>query len=177
MPESKAASNNNLWKRNKDFNALAPFFREILIRVISECVKEGLNIDMIEGYRSPDRQAYIYEEGRVRPGQNVTKEKPMGSKATNALPWQSWHQYGLAADLAFYTDKGVPYFPPKDDPRWDQMQAIAVHHGLEPLSFEKPHVQIRGGLHHTEAYRIYQKQGMLALWDIAEKGFRLTLHP
>lgn len=161
MPENKNNSNqnNHLWKRNKDIKALAPFMQKIAIEFIAECISQGLNIDIIETYRSPDRQAYLYEQGRVRPGDKVTK----------ALPWQSWHQYALAFDVAFFDAANKPYWPKKDDPVWDRVDAAAEKYGLETLSFERPHYQITAGMHHTEAYRIAAKQGMLALWDVIQK--------
>ena len=44
---------------------------------------------LIEGYRSPQRQAAL---------------QAAGPHVTNAAPWQSYHQYGLAADSAFLRD-------------------------------------------------------------------------
>jgi peptidoglycan L-alanyl-D-glutamate endopeptidase CwlK len=44
---------------------------------------------MLEGYRSPARQDLLAK---------------MGSAVTNARAFQSWHQYGLAGDCAFWRD-------------------------------------------------------------------------
>jgi len=51
--------------------------------------QHGYEMALIEGYRSPERQAEL---------------AAMGSHVTNAGAFQSWHQYGLAADSAFYRD-------------------------------------------------------------------------
>lgn len=49
----------------------------------------GLEPIVTEGVRSPERQAQLYAQGRTSPGQIVT----------NARPWESAHQYGLAIDV------------------------------------------------------------------------------
>lgn len=63
-------------------------FRQRLL-VVFKIMKERYGYDMalIEGYRSPQRQAMLAAKG---------------SSVTNAGAWQSYHQYGLAADCAFY---------------------------------------------------------------------------
>lgn len=48
--------------------------------------EHGYDMVLIEGYRSPERQ---------------TQLASMGTQVTNAAAWQSYHQYGLAADSAF----------------------------------------------------------------------------
>ena len=49
----------------------------------------GYDMALLEGWRSPERQAIL-----------ATK----GSNVTMAGAWQSYHQYGLAVDCAFYKD-------------------------------------------------------------------------
>jgi len=51
--------------------------------------RHGYDMALIEGWRSPERQAELATQG---------------SAVTNAGAWQSYHQYGLAADCAFYRD-------------------------------------------------------------------------
>ncbi len=51
--------------------------------------KHGYEMAILEGYRSPERQNILAR---------------MGSNVTNAAAFQSWHQYGLAADCAFVRD-------------------------------------------------------------------------
>jgi peptidoglycan L-alanyl-D-glutamate endopeptidase CwlK len=48
--------------------------------------EHGYDMVLIEGYRSPERQ---------------TQLASLGAQVTNAAAWQSYHQYGLAADSAF----------------------------------------------------------------------------
>ncbi|SHN11054.1 peptidoglycan L-alanyl-D-glutamate endopeptidase CwlK [Duganella sacchari] len=56
-------------------------------RIMKE--KYGYDMALLEGYRSPERQNTL---------------AAMGSGVTNAAAFQSWHQYGLAADCAFLRD-------------------------------------------------------------------------
>jgi peptidoglycan L-alanyl-D-glutamate endopeptidase CwlK len=56
-------------------------------RIMKE--KYGYEMALLEGYRSPERQTTL---------------AAMGSGVTNAAAFQSWHQYGLAADCAFLRD-------------------------------------------------------------------------
>jgi peptidoglycan L-alanyl-D-glutamate endopeptidase CwlK len=51
--------------------------------------QHGYEMAILEGYRSPERQTML---------------AGMGSNVTNAAAFQSWHQYGLAADCAFLRD-------------------------------------------------------------------------
>lgn len=59
----------------------------LLYRLMRE--EHGYEMVLLEGYRSPERQAFLAR---------------MGSNVTHAGPWQSYHQYGYAADSAFIRD-------------------------------------------------------------------------
>lgn len=59
----------------------------IAFRLMEE--RHGYRMTLIEGYRSPERQAQLFAEG-----EHVTKAKAN----------MSYHQYGLAADCAFFRD-------------------------------------------------------------------------
>lgn len=48
--------------------------------------QHGYEMALLEGWRSPERQAML---------------AGLGEHVTRAGAWQSWHQYGLAADCAF----------------------------------------------------------------------------
>jgi peptidoglycan L-alanyl-D-glutamate endopeptidase CwlK len=56
----------------------------LVFRIMKE--RYGYDMTLLEGYRSPERQRTL---------------AAMGSNVTNASAFQSWHQYGLAADSAF----------------------------------------------------------------------------
>lgn len=80
----------DLGSANRKWASLDGDFRQRLL-VVFKIMKERYGYDMalIEGYRSPERQAMLASQG---------------SSVTNAGAWQSYHQYGLAADCAFYRD-------------------------------------------------------------------------
>ena len=65
-------------------------FVQRLLKVF-QIMKEqhGYQMALLEGYRSPERQTMLAAQG---------------PQVTNAGAWQSYHQYGLAADCAFYKD-------------------------------------------------------------------------
>jgi peptidoglycan L-alanyl-D-glutamate endopeptidase CwlK len=138
---------------NRDKTLLAPFFAKRLQIALDECHAQHLEIEMFEGFRSEDRQDWLYAQGRTREGKIVTK----------ARGGQSYHQYGIACDLCFKW--GGKWQWNKDDP-WDKVHAIFKKHGFEILSFEKAHVQITGGIKISKAATIAKEQGLLSLWSI-----------
>lgn len=73
---------------SRKWDQLNADFRQRLL-VIFKIMRERYGYDMalLEGYRSPQRQAQLAAQG---------------SSVTQAGPFQSYHQYGLAADCAFY---------------------------------------------------------------------------
>lgn len=72
---------------SRDWAMLNPDFTQRLLTVF-RIMKERYGYDMaiLEGYRSAARQEAL---------------AALGPGVTNARAWQSWHQYGLAADCAF----------------------------------------------------------------------------
>lgn len=75
---------------NRDWSQLKSEFRQRLL-VVYKLMKQkyGYNMILIEGYRSPTRQKML---GKLKSG------------VTNAGAFESYHQYGLAADSAFMRD-------------------------------------------------------------------------
>jgi len=59
----------------------------LVFKIMKE--QHGYDMAILEGYRSPERQNLL---------------AGMGGNVTNAAAFQSWHQYGLAADCAFLRD-------------------------------------------------------------------------
>jgi peptidoglycan L-alanyl-D-glutamate endopeptidase CwlK len=75
---------------SRNWALLNPDFTQRLLTVF-KIMKEqhGYDMAILEGYRSPERQNLL---------------AGMGKSVTNAAAFQSWHQYGLAADCAFLRD-------------------------------------------------------------------------
>ncbi|MFP5392149.1 MAG: M15 family metallopeptidase [Gammaproteobacteria bacterium] len=75
---------------SRNWTQMNPDFSQRLL-VIFKIMKDKYGYDMalLEGYRSPERQNRLAS---------------MGASVTNAKAFQSYHQYGLAADCAFLRD-------------------------------------------------------------------------
>jgi peptidoglycan L-alanyl-D-glutamate endopeptidase CwlK len=75
---------------SRNWGLLHPDFSQRLLlafKIMKE--KHGYDMALLEGYRSPARQDLLAKAG---------------GHVTNARAFQSWHQYGLAADCAFLRD-------------------------------------------------------------------------
>lgn len=75
---------------SRNWGLMHPDFSQRLLlafKIMKE--KHGYEMALLEGYRSPARQDELANAG---------------SHVTNARAFQSWHQYGLAADCAFWRD-------------------------------------------------------------------------
>jgi LAS superfamily LD-carboxypeptidase LdcB len=145
-------------KINKNLQDLAPFFSQLLQLAIAEAQEQGYPVFLFEGYRSPERQDYLFSQGRSREGKIITK----------ARAWHSWHQFGLAADLAFKKDGKWAWS--KDDP-WEKVHDIMEEYGFETLSWEQAHVQMIGSFNIAKASKIAKDHGLLVLWSIIESDF------
>lgn len=121
--------------RDRVLEHLHPTFREKYNRLTQMLTEENLPFRMFEGFRSPERQANLYAKGRTKPGSIVTKAKP----------WSSYHQYGVACDFVLYIDGKWSWDDKGDRARWwARLHELAKMVGLQPLSWEKPHLQIQG---------------------------------
>lgn len=74
---------------SREWNLLDADFRQRLLAVYHLMAQRGYQMTLLEGYRSPERQAAL---------------AALGKHVTHAGAYQSYHQYGLAADSAFYKD-------------------------------------------------------------------------
>jgi peptidoglycan LD-endopeptidase CwlK len=123
-------------KHDSDLSKLHPSVRKAVEAVQKKLDAEKIPMRVFEAYRGPERQAHLYAQGRTRPG----------DKVTNAGPWGSYHQFGMAADFVRFengkwnwNDKS-----PQERADWKRYHEIARENGLEPLSWELPHVQHDG---------------------------------
>ncbi len=129
-----------LTDRNANWEDLAPFVAERAKIALAECKDLGYPLALFEGYRSPERQAELYAQGRTTPGRKVT----------NAKPWMSWHQYHLGLDIAYFD--GKKWYWPKEEEAWERPAAIFEDLGFEWLfPYERVHFQMTGGVTIKEA--------------------------
>lgn len=79
-----------LGSANRDWSLLEEDFRQRLLQVFKSMANDhGYQAVLLEGYRSPQRQTMLANSG---------------PHVTNAGAFQSYHQFGLAADIAFLRD-------------------------------------------------------------------------
>lgn len=145
-------------KVNNDLNMLAPFFRLQLETALKEVHAAGYDLFVFEGWRSPARQSYLYEQGRTRDGKIVT----------NSKPWTSYHQFSLACDLVYKVNNRWSWSGDYDKPA-EIMKRYGFEWGGDFKSFKDiPHFQITAGISTLEAKAIMDQQGLPALWILIE---------
>jgi len=145
---------------DRDLSNLAPFFRIRLEKALKECHEDAMQVYLFEGYRSPERQIFLF--GQNQPGKWVT----------SATAWKSWHQYGLACDLAF--KKAGQWSWDAKDP-WERVHSIFKKNGFQTIKAEKGHFQITGGLTIETAYLVYRNAGREKLWELVEQKIAKNL--
>ena len=127
---------------------------------------ENINIRVVQGLRTWQEQAALYDEGRDEDGNVVDKSKVV----TNAKAGTSWHNYGLAVDVAPF-DGGIPDWN-ASHPAWKRIVAVGESVGLILGSTWRtfpdwPHFQMTGRFPDSpdEAVKqVYQQGGIDAVW-------------
>ncbi|GAA5179750.1 M15 family metallopeptidase [Niveibacterium umoris] len=74
---------------SRDWALVDGEFRQRLLVLFQQMHERGYEMALLEGYRSPERQSEL---------------AALGPNVTRAGAFQSYHQFGLAADLAFLRD-------------------------------------------------------------------------
>ena len=143
--------------RVTDLALVAPWFQVRLEKALSDSRLSGLGLNVFESFRTPERQDFLYAQGRTTPGRKVT----------SARAWRSYHQYGVAADVVFYKDRKWSWEGP-----WDLVHEVFESYGFETLDFEKPHVQITASITIDDMQRIYKTSGIITLWEIMERRLK-----
>lgn len=69
----------------RDISELTPTAQKACNLFLEKCKMSGLNVLITETYRSQERQNYLYEQGRTRPGNKVTWTK--NSRHTSRRAW------------------------------------------------------------------------------------------
>lgn len=120
--------------RDVDRSHLHPVFRAKLTDLDAALAAAGLPLQVFEAGRSPQRQQELFAQGRV------SGCGTFGKHVTNAKPFQSFHQFGLAADYVFQVNGQWTWDEPTPG-AWERYTAICAQVGLRTLSFERPHVE------------------------------------
>lgn len=130
---------------------------------------EGIQIRVTQGLRSWVQQLSLYSQGRDINGNVVDLSKVV----TKAPPGYSWHQFGLAVDVAPF-DVNIPDWN-LNHPAWKRIVAVGESLGLfsgsEFRSFpDWPHFQFTGSCPESpddEVRQVFKDGGTLAVWDLA----------
>lgn len=122
-------------RRSAELAFLHPDIRQSVQAIQRQLNGEGFPFEIFEAFRSPQRQAYLYAQGRTRSGNIVTK----------ARPWTSYHQYGFAVDFVLKTNGKWDWSDTGPNATaWKRLHEVGRAHGMEPLSWETPHLQMAG---------------------------------
>jgi peptidoglycan LD-endopeptidase CwlK len=124
---------------------------------------EGIDIRVTQSLRSMAEQEALYAQGRTEPGQIVT----------DARPGSSWHNYGLAVDVAPLTPQGVDWNIAH--PVWGRIVAVGTSLGLfagaEFRTFpDWPHFQYVGTFPESptaQAQQLFNSDGLAGVWHAA----------
>ena len=119
-------------KACRDLSKLSPKGKIACELFLKKCEAAGLKVLVTETYRSQERQSYLYEQGRSRPGNIVTNVKKVG-----------YHNTGNAWDVCKNV-KGQEY---SDNAFFTKCGEIAKSLGIEwggswKGFVDKPHFQI-----------------------------------
>ena len=135
---------------------LHPLIRAKAIDAYNEAVKAtpiGIHPYITEGFRSFERSATLYAQGRTKPG----------DKVTNAKAGQSWHNYGMAFDFVIQKN-GV--FDWTVNHNWMVCVNIFKSHGFkwggDWKSFKDyPHLEMTFGLTTAEALKRHNNKDFI----------------
>jgi peptidoglycan L-alanyl-D-glutamate endopeptidase CwlK len=143
-----------------DINKLHSAIRKSVKAICDKLHKEGHMFEVFEAFRTPERQAFLFAQGRTRPG----------NKVTWVNSWRSIHQYGLAVDFILKIDGKWSWDTTgQNAKRWTRMHEIAKEHGMTPLFnskgklIELPHIQLIG-VSSTAMHRGEYPEGGDMIW-------------
>lgn len=129
----------------KDLEYLHPTVQSAANKAIAECANLGYNLTVVETYRTFERQAALYQQGRTTPGNIVT----------DAEEGQSYHNYGVALDLS-----------PTDATMAAVFQKYGFEWGATWKTFkDPPHFQMTFGLSIAQLQMLYDQGGMDKVWS------------
>ncbi|PKG22444.1 M15 family metallopeptidase [Niallia nealsonii] len=143
------------WKQHKEKELsktpLPTSLHEIIVGkrdlLVSQALDKGIQVVIIEGFRSVEEQDALYNKGRTEEGAIVT----------HAKGGESYHNYGLAIDFALLNNSGTTIwdmeYDGNENGRSDWMEVVDI---AKSLGFEwggdwanfkdYPHLQMDFGL-------------------------------
>lgn len=120
-----------------DLQSLHPYFRDKIFELIAQCKKKGIELAVVEAYRTHAKQ---------------NEYKSMGKKYTRSAGGHSRHQYGLAVDVVPVVDSVAQW---NNHALWKKIGLVGERLGLRwggrwRHPYDPGHFEWTGGLssHH-----------------------------
>lgn len=137
-----------------------PDFVDRINAMIQQLRSEGFDVRVIAGFRTFSQQQERFEQGRIQTGAIVT-EREAG---------HSWHNYGLAVDIALNDDDGDVGMPEASSPFWQRLGDVALAHGTTwgGLFGDPSHVEYHPdfGTHEAGSFiEDFESYGLEAVWN------------
>ncbi len=139
------------------------------VRKLAEMLlQESVDIRVVQGLRSWNEQQKLYDQGRTTPGKIVTK----------CLPGHSWHNFGMAVDVAPDDPSLAGWQADWNDqhPAWQRIHAVGDSLGFTcgadfRTFVDAPHLQLTGRFDvnpSDEVRQLFVDGGMAAIWNEAQ---------
>lgn len=120
----------------------------------------GITFVITSSYRTYEEQDKLFRQGRTAPGQKVTSAKG----------GFSWHNFGLAVDVAFLDKRGRPTWEGPWERLGEVLRAVDLEWGGDFESFpDRPHVQLTEGLTLSQARFYFERGGLKRVHDEMNK--------
>jgi peptidoglycan LD-endopeptidase CwlK len=133
---------------------LADKIRQLALMIAEEPIR------VTQGLRSWAEQNALYQQGRTTPGKIVTE----------APPGHSWHEFGLAVDVAPFDAEGKPDWN-ETHPVWQKLitagESLGMYSGDEFKRHDDPHFQLTGRFPVSptdEVRQIFANVGVYGVW-------------
>jgi peptidoglycan LD-endopeptidase CwlK len=147
---------NQLSSNMNKLDAVHPKLKDKVLQLIHLAKNDGFNLTVTQGLRTIKEQNGLYAQGRTDPGKKVT----------NAKGGTSWHNYGLAVDLAFLDNGVVSFNESKFNyaliGKWASQVGLFWGGNFKSIK-DKPHVQLTGNLTISQALDL-AKNGLQNVW-------------
>ena len=146
-----------------------PFLQVLCLKHMQMAADAGVPFIVTQTLRTQEEQQFLFAKGRTAPGEpcyhngirvpvGSCQQHPLGVTVTKAEPGNSYHEYGLAYDVAL-VDKttGKPHWKEAEDANFNTRgdftdigeigEQIGLEWGGRWTRFpDMPHFQYRGGL-------------------------------
>lgn len=155
---------------------LYPGIRPLAYRVLEDVrLMTGRKLNVVSGLREYEEQLILYAKGRERQPDGSWVLVNRGKVVTNARPGASWHNYGLAFDVAWAgQDPYLTKLPKAEqDELWAAYGKAVIAHGMvwggESILIvngvkDRPHAELSYGMTIAQAMELYNMGGLKAVW-------------